>query len=253
MLLNIGYPTFKGKGDTEAMPAVGVAVAAIDRKDLIGERRSDSTMPTPSRMLKPKQARSHATRRRLLDAAVEVLVEEGYSEVSAASVARRAGVSRGAHQHHFANRQALVIESIRYMSARQLEYLQEEIGALLHGRSRVSGALELIFEMYSGSFLTAMLELSLAARNDRELKAAIAEEEKAMSLTIHQLGVEVLGTEAFASSELSHRWTAAMATIRGIAILGVLRHSKATIDRQWRFAHGEMLASLLPGEAAGGG
>ncbi|MDX6623417.1 MAG: hypothetical protein QOE75_1349 [Solirubrobacterales bacterium] len=196
-------------------------------------------------MLEPKQARSHATRRRLLDAAVEVLVEEGYAGISASTVARRAGVSRGAHQHHFANRQTLVVESVRHMSARELDALQEKIAALPHGHSRIVGALDFIFEMYSGTFFAAILELSLAARREPELKAAIADEERSMSLTVHQLGVEIFGAEEFADPQLTHRWTTSIATIRGLAVLRLLRHSKATIDRQWKFARGDILNGLI--------
>jgi AcrR family transcriptional regulator len=200
-------------------------------------------------MLEPKQARSHATRRRLLDAAVQVLVEDGYAGISASTIARRAGVSRGAQQHHFANRQTLVIEAVRHMSARELDLLHQRIAELPHGESRVTGALDFIFEMYSGTFFAAILELSLAARRDPELKAAIAEEERSMSLTVQQLGVEILGDDMSADPELGHRWTTAIATIRGLAVLRLLRHSKETIERQWRFARGEIVESLLRARA----
>src|SRR3954465_3588808 len=55
-------------------------------------------MATPSRMVasEPKQARAHATRRRLLDAAVEELLEHGYVGLTTQAVARRAGASPGA-------------------------------------------------------------------------------------------------------------------------------------------------------------
>ncbi|HTR75236.1 MAG TPA: helix-turn-helix domain-containing protein [Solirubrobacterales bacterium] len=196
-------------------------------------------------MLEPKQARSHATRQRLLDAAVQVLVEEGYAGISASTVARRAGVSRGAHQHHFANRQTLVIESVRHMSARELNVLHERIGGLPQGESRVGGALDFIFEMYSGTFFAAILELSLAARREPELKTTIAEEERSMSLTVQRLGVEILGDDALEDPALGHRWTTAIATIRGLAVLRLLRHSQETIDRQWRHARGEIIESLM--------
>ena len=41
--------------------------------------------------LEPKQARSQATRRRLLDAAVEGLTESGYAKLTTASVASNGG------------------------------------------------------------------------------------------------------------------------------------------------------------------
>jgi hypothetical protein len=63
------------------------------------------------------------------------------------------------------------IGGARLGSARQLAKLHERIAELPHGESRVTGALDFIFEMYSGTFFAAILELSLAARGDPELKA----------------------------------------------------------------------------------
>lgn len=195
-------------------------------------------------ILEPKQDRSRATRRKLLDAAIEVLVEEGYTGISAATVARRAGVSRGAHQHHFPNRTTLVVETVRQMSAQELEALKERIAALPQDQRRVSTALDFIFDMFSGNFFATILELSLAARREPELKPLIAEEEHWMSLAVHTIGVELFGAGSFTSPELDHRWTTAIATIRGVAVLRLLRHSEETIDRKWRHAREEILSTL---------
>src|ERR1044072_1400602 len=55
----------------------------------------------------PQQDRSRATRQRLLEAAIECLAEVGWSGSTVAVVAERAGVSRGAAQHHFPTREDL--------------------------------------------------------------------------------------------------------------------------------------------------
>ena len=52
----------------------------------------------------PQQARSVATRRRLLDAAVETLLSLGLARTSTTEVCRRAGVSQGALFKHFASK-----------------------------------------------------------------------------------------------------------------------------------------------------
>lgn len=54
----------------------------------------------------PQQDRSRATRRRLLEAAVECLAELGWNGSTVTVVAERAGVTRGAAQHHFPTREA---------------------------------------------------------------------------------------------------------------------------------------------------
>ncbi len=51
--------------------------------------------------------RSQATRKTLMDVGLTLFAERGYSEVSVAELARRAGVSTGALYHHFQSKQGL--------------------------------------------------------------------------------------------------------------------------------------------------
>jgi AcrR family transcriptional regulator len=67
--------------------------------------------------------RAEETRRRIVQAARELVVERGYASVSTSDIQRRAGVSRGGLYHHFASRQELmaaVIEAIEVDLAQRL-------------------------------------------------------------------------------------------------------------------------------------
>src|ERR1700750_2103734 len=98
----------------------------------------------------PKQARAHATRRRLLDAAVEELVEHGYVGLTTPAVARRAGVSRGAQQNYFPHKVTLVAEAVRHLGHMQLVELRERLADVEDGSARVRTGLDVLFEQYSG-------------------------------------------------------------------------------------------------------
>src|SRR5688500_10302073 len=98
----------------------------------------------------PKQARAHETRRKLLGAAVEDLVEDGYAALSTSSVARRAGVSRGAQQNYFPHKQTLVMEAVRHLARMQRDDLKDRVDAVPGGRARVQTGLDVLFEAYSG-------------------------------------------------------------------------------------------------------
>lgn len=58
--------------------------------------------------------RSDATRRRILDAAAQLIVRKGYAELRVADVAREAQVSVGAQLHHFPSKDALVVALIEH-------------------------------------------------------------------------------------------------------------------------------------------
>ena len=64
----------------------------------------------------PLQARAEATRRRILDSAIDLFDELGYGETGLADVLQRAGVSKGAFYYHFDSKEAVaaaIIEDYR--------------------------------------------------------------------------------------------------------------------------------------------
>jgi AcrR family transcriptional regulator len=71
--------------------------------------------------------RAEETRRRIVQAARELVVEHGYAGVSTSEIQRRAGVSRGGLYHHFASRQELMAAVIE---AVELDFTQR-LGAVV--------------------------------------------------------------------------------------------------------------------------
>src|SRR5690348_18308793 len=78
----------------------------------------------------PKQDRSRATRQRLLEAAVACLAEHGWAGSTVAVVAERAGVSRGAAQHHFPTRDDLFTAALEHVTHVRAEELRRELEGL---------------------------------------------------------------------------------------------------------------------------
>lgn len=66
------------------------------------------------------QIKSMQTRERLLDAALDLMQSKGHSQLSVHAVARAAGMTAGAVQHHFTSKAALMLEVITRL-IRQLE------------------------------------------------------------------------------------------------------------------------------------
>lgn len=201
-------------------------------------------MPQRLAALEPQQARAHETRRRLLSAAVEELLEHGYAGLSTSGVARRAGVSRGAQQNHFPHKQTLVMEAVGHLAKLQREELQQRVAAVPGGRARVQTGLDVLFEAYSGPLFAAVLELSLAARADPDLREVIAAEEQATSRAMQETGAAIFGEEFPATREHARRWATALSAIRGIAVLKMLGHPPEAVDRQWASMRGQLLELL---------
>ncbi|MGJ3231072.1 MAG: TetR/AcrR family transcriptional regulator [Oceanicaulis sp.] len=63
---------------------------------------------TASKKRRTQEERSREMRARLVEAAADCLIEEGYSNASVSRIVERAGVSRGAHLHHFPSKDLLI-------------------------------------------------------------------------------------------------------------------------------------------------
>lgn len=120
----------------------------------------------------PQQARSRATRLKLLDATVAALAELGYAGTSTTVVARRAGVSQGALYKHFPTKPLLLREALAHL----LTDLIDDFRAGMKRRAprdRFDRALAVLWEVFTSVPLTGAFELYLAARTDPALAEAI--------------------------------------------------------------------------------
>jgi AcrR family transcriptional regulator len=194
--------------------------------------------------VEPKQERALATRRRLLDAAVDELLAHGYVGLTAQGVARRAGVSRGAQQNYFPQKATLVSAAVRHLAARHADELRARVAGMPDGRARVEAALDLLFEQYSGPLFAAVVELSLAARGDQALRKVIAGEERMISKTMQATASEIFGAEALEADGFTEQWSTVLSAIRGLALLKLLGHPAANVDRQWATTRTHLLELL---------
>lgn len=71
----------------------------------------------------PQQERSRATVDSLLEAAAQLLVEEGFHKASTNRIAERAGVSVGSLYQYFPNKEALIAAVVEEFGDRQFEVL----------------------------------------------------------------------------------------------------------------------------------
>jgi AcrR family transcriptional regulator len=141
----------------------------------------------------PKQDRSRATRQRLLEAAVACLAEHGWAGSTVSVVAERAGVSRGAAQHHFPTREDLFTAAVEYVAEERsgaLRYLFPE-GTAQDRRAVVTA----LVDLYTGPLFRAALHLWAAASNEVQLGPRVTELEARVGRETHRIAVELLGAD----------------------------------------------------------
>jgi AcrR family transcriptional regulator len=88
------------------------------------------------------QARAEATRRKIIDSAVDLFSELGYGETGLADVLQRAGVSKGAFYYHFESKEAVAAAIIEEFDRRCGEMVAAEFDA---GNPRLEGLVAATF------------------------------------------------------------------------------------------------------------
>jgi AcrR family transcriptional regulator len=142
---------------------------------------TDATRGPQARGAHRTQAeRREQTRTALLDATIDCLVEIGYARTSVKEICARAGVSKGAVQHHFSAKAELMAAAVEHLTTKLKNQLACSLKALPGGAEGIPAAIDLLWQGYSGTLSTAVTELWVAARTDPELRSAIRPVDRAL-------------------------------------------------------------------------
>lgn len=141
----------------------------------------------------PLQARAEATRRRILDSAVDLFSELGYGETGLADVLARAGVSKGAFYYHFDSKEAVAVAIIEDYRRRNAEAVLE----------RIDLSAPLLDRMIVATFVSA----------------AILESDK--TARIGNLLLQALGQVSSVASRVYSDWTAEFVANLTTAVQGI--------------------------------
>lgn len=198
-----------------------------------------------------QEERRAETKRRVLDAAVDVLVEDGYFHLTTGRVADRAGVSRGAQLHQYPTRQELVVAAMEYLAQRRAEGLRAEAARLPVDADRIHAAIGLFWSQFSGRLFQAGIELMVAARTDAALRAALTPFERELRRLSRELAAELFGPSAVAHQDFRDVVTLVLNTMYGIALHRLMQPT-AAVQRQLTLLERVVRTTLSPAGAAGG-
>ncbi|HEX4465838.1 MAG TPA: TetR/AcrR family transcriptional regulator [Solirubrobacteraceae bacterium] len=190
--------------------------------------------------------RSATTREALLDATIECLVEDGYANTTTSRVAERAGLSRGAHLHHFQTRDALVAAAMERLAQRRGEVLLAEAEKLPAGRERLARGLDLLWSGYASPLYQAALDLWTHARTDPDLRERLALVERDLDRQTLRVGRTLFG-ELAERPGFDRLIELSAATMRGLALLDTLHPGGSRNRKQWDFCR-EMLVRMFEHE-----
>jgi AcrR family transcriptional regulator len=143
-----------------------------------------SLEPAPARR-RTQEERRTATRKAILDAAADRLVEAGLDGVTIAAVAKAAGVSSGAVLHHFDTKLQLILALTQHLSDASKDEVVHSADPDAPIEDRVSDMIDTILTAVFDPFTRAQFELHTAARVDPALA------EQLVALNAHNARVYV--------------------------------------------------------------
>jgi len=186
-------------------------------------------------MTEPKQDRSRATRQRLLESTIDCLATLGWTATTVAVTAERAGVSRGAAQHHFPTREDLITAALEYMFDSRIGELRAQAAGLPDGPGRTEQVVIRMTDCFTGPLFKAALQVWTAAAADEALRKRIVPLEAKFGRAAHQVTVELLGADD-TDPVTHHLVQATLDLARGLGLAHVLTDDsarRASIVRQW--------------------
>lgn len=142
---------------------------------------------TNTRTRRTQAERTAQTRRAVLDATIDALVEFGFRAVTTTDVAHRARVSIGALLHHFPTKSDLLCAAVAHSFDRNVEEYRAVMPEPDPSADQVDIAIELLWSMYERPTYIAWQELWTAARTDADLAAAVVEIDRKMMAAIERV------------------------------------------------------------------
>jgi len=128
--------------------------------------RSNKIEKSPPRT---QEQRSAETRKKLIDAVVDLITEQGFASVTTLRVADRAGVSRGAMQHHFTTRSDLLLAVVDGIWARMHEPQPPHPTAENSLEAHVDAMVDRYWQSFADFLFSAVIDIWMGSRAEPEL------------------------------------------------------------------------------------
>lgn len=175
------------------------------------------------------------TRQKLIDATIRALVEAGFSGTTVDAIASRAGVTRGALNHHFESKGALLTAATGQLTDHFAARLTDAVARLSPEKDPFHGMIKMLWAtIYSAPRFIALLEYLLGVRNQREIRSWTKGELARGHGIIHTLLSDAAVRLGFAGPMPFEIIDLALSGMRGMALEVAIRNDPAFVERQLR-------------------
>ncbi len=177
--------------------------------------------PKTPRRRRTQEERSAETRRRLLEATIDLLIERGYARLTTADIARRAGVSNGARVHHFPTKEALVVAANRDLYDNAVSLGTARSKSARRSKHPIKDCFDDLISLYFGRWFLGSLDAVVAARTDRRLAQKLRPIIADYHDSIRRVWTAAFVDAGFGAAEAEEVYEVVLHTVRGMALTSV--------------------------------
>lgn len=204
-----------------------------ERHDTIIDHVNGESPPAAVAPRRRTRAEQRAlTRRALLDATVECLVEDGYAGLTTRNVAERAGVAQSTFMHYFPTRDAFLIEAVEHVALRLLDDALDQIDlAALRSPRHREQVLDQAWREFTSPEALAAAQLWAAVWTEPDLGVTLRDVERRLGSIIAAAAATLFPDQA-EDPRFPALIDLAVSLIRGL-IDAIPVHGREVVDARW--------------------
>lgn len=170
------------------------------------------------------------SRQRLIDAAIQSILEIGYARTTVSEVVKRAGMTKGAHVYIFDSKMDLIKHTVSDLFARVQEHMREVNLNRPGSVKQVENHLQAIADVTLGPEGIALLEIWMASRTDTELRSVFFELEAENQRNRKEWLRAQFGDKVMDETDLDVLTEGVSLIVRGLAMRQIFDNAAAQTD-----------------------
>jgi AcrR family transcriptional regulator len=222
----------------------------MEDQDRMTSPRKAAPLAKPPERRRQKD-RNAETRLKLLNSAARTIFELGYGRASIGEIVKRAGLTKGAHLHHFQTKEHLMRATIEHLFAEVRNRQERVVG---HGAVSVEVIEEDLEAAAAAAFdwrFISLLELWMASRTEESLLEAFTENEARNAAARRQATRNVVGDYVMDHSHLAEVIGGFNFLLRGLFLQRILAGNwrKNPTWLYWRHEIARQIAAVVANPA----
>jgi AcrR family transcriptional regulator len=178
--------------------------------------------------------RSGETRRRILDAAVDLLAERGYAGLRTGDVAAAAGVSKGAQTHHFPSKDELVVAVVEHVFVRASEQARKRARKATDPDEAIRALIADAQEFFFSELFLIALDLAIQGRLREGGDDTVTQLSAATRLPVEAQWRAALVDSGVPADVAEDLLWLTLSIVRGLAIRRLWQHDPPRFKRLFR-------------------